>query len=165
MPNPEGVTSMSRSSAGVACSRPCALRGEKLTSRSELSRITILPLRLSYCADSARGVECRNTFPRRFANSNRSFDAMNFLPSLAEQAQRCRQVRFDYRDIAPRKSVVLAHLWRPIPAVQIEYRFTASPDQMNVSRAVIVEIDHHAQARRPEHRGHDGSLSYPKRLG
>jgi hypothetical protein len=75
---------------------------------------------------------------------------MYFLPSLAKQAQRCRQFGFDHRDTAPRKSIVLAQLWRPIRAVQIENRLTASPDQMNVSGAVIVEINHRAQARKPE---------------
>jgi hypothetical protein len=63
------------------------------------------------------------------------------------------------------KSVILAQLWRPSRTVQIEYRFTASPNYMNMSGAVIVEIDHHAQARKPEDCGHDDSLSYPKRLG
>jgi hypothetical protein len=156
---------MSSSFAGVACSRPCASRGEKLISRLELSRITIRPLRRSYRADTARGVDCRNIFPRRFANSNRSFDAMNFLPSLAKQAQRCRQIGCDRRDVAPRKSVILAQLWRPSRTVQIEYRLTPSPDRMNVSGAVVVEINHHAQARKPEDCGQYDSLSYPKRLG
>jgi hypothetical protein len=165
MPNPEGVTSMSWSFAGVACSKPCASRGEKLTSRLELSRITIRLLRRSYCAVSARGVDSRNAFPRRLANSNESLNSMYFLSSLAKQAQRCRQIRLDRRDIDTRKSLVLAQLWRPIRAEQIKYRLTASPDHMNVSGAVIVEINHHAQARKPEHCGHTYSLSYPKRLG
>jgi hypothetical protein len=165
MPKPEGVTSMSWSFAGVACSKPCASRGEKLTSRLELSRITIRPLRRSYRADSARRVDSRNAFPRRFANSIRSLDSMHFLPSLAKQAHQCRQVGFDCRDVAPRISVILAQLWRPSRTVQIEYRLTPSPNDMNMSGAVIVEIAHHPQTRNPEDCGHDGSLSYPKRLG
>ena len=156
---------MSRSFAGVACSKPCASCGEKLTSRRELSRITIRPLRRSYRADSARGVDSRIAFPRRFANSNRSLDSMYLLPSTAKQPQRRRQVGFDGSDVAPQKSVILTHLRRPIRTLQIEYRLTSSPNYMNVSGAVNVEIDHHAQARKPEHRGHNPSLSYPNRLG
>jgi hypothetical protein len=101
MPKPEGVTSMFWSFAGVACSKPCASRGEKLTSRLELSRITIRPLRRSYRADSARGVDPRNAFARRFANSNRSLDSMHFLPCLAKHAHQCRQAGFDRCDVAP----------------------------------------------------------------
>jgi hypothetical protein len=63
------------------------------------------------------------------------------------------------------KSVVLTQLWRPSRTVQIEYRLTPSPNYMNMSGAVIVEIDHHPQTRKPKDCGHDYSLSYPKRLG
>jgi len=90
---------------------------------------------------------------------------MYFLPGLAKQAHQCRQVGFDRRDIAPHKSVILAQLWRPSRTVQIEYRLTPSPNDMNMSGAVIVEIDHHPQTRKPEDCGHKASLSYPKRLG
>jgi hypothetical protein len=36
---------------------------------------------------------------------------------------------------------------------------------MNMSGAVIVEINHHPQTHKSKYCGHDASLSYPKRLG
>ena len=90
---------------------------------------------------------------------------MYLLPSLAKGVQRLGQLVLDHGYVAPGESVVLPKLDRTIPTVQIEQGLTSSPDHVNMGRAVIVEIDDHAEARKSEDCGQDLSYHIPKRLG
>ena len=48
-----------------------------------------------------------------------------------------RQGGFDRPDFSPRKSVVFPELYRPCRTVEIEYRFTAPSDDVNMRPTVL----------------------------
>jgi len=62
---------------------------------------------------------------------------MNVLPCLAQLPQMTRQGGFDRPDFSPRKSVVFPELYRPCRTVEIEYRFTAPSDDVNMRPTVL----------------------------
>jgi hypothetical protein len=76
---------------------------------------------------------------------------MNSLPNLAKRVQRFGQLVLDPCYVAAGESVVLPKLDRAVRAVQIEESLASSPDHVNTGRAVVVEIDNHAQARKSEY--------------
>jgi len=75
---------------------------------------------------------------------------MNVLPCLAQLPQMTRQGGFDRPDFSPRKSVVFPELYRPCRTVEIEYRFTAPSDDVNMSRSMIIWINCHPETIKSE---------------
>lgn len=65
---------------------------------------------------------------------------MNFL-HLSQSSCECSVNTLRMRDMAPRKAVILAKFDWSNPAVHIKYRLTTSPNDMDMSRVVIVWID------------------------
>jgi hypothetical protein len=67
---------------------------------------------------------------------------MNFLPCPAQFGQVVRQDVQYVSGLAPRESIVLPESYRSCRATQIEYRFAARPNHMDVGRPVIIRVDH-----------------------
>src|ERR1700690_3270943 len=96
------------------------------------------PLLRSYRAETAMGIPDCSSLPRRFADSKLSRDAMNFLPRSAKRPEVLAQHSANVREIAPGKSVIFPKIHRSVGTVQIEYRFAAAPDHMDVSGPMVV---------------------------
>jgi hypothetical protein len=69
------------------------------------------------------------------------------------------QHRFDPGDFPYWETVVLAQLHGSRPAVQLERRFTAAPDHMNVGRTMIVGINHSPQSLKRENCWHSRMIT------
>lgn len=76
------------------------------------------------------------------------------LPREAKLNERFQQRRLNRCYVAPGEPVVLTQLGGPARTVQIKHGLTTLPNDVNVSGAVVIEIDDHAEARKSEDRGH-----------
>jgi hypothetical protein len=79
---------------------------------------------------------------------------MDFSPFFAQGGQFGGQGVRDATHLGPRKSVVLAQLWRSLGAVQIEHALASGSDDVDVRGSMIVRIDNHAQAIETKDRRH-----------
>jgi len=91
---------------------------------------------------------------------------MNLLPSRAKFCEMFHQARFNFCDLSPREPIIFTKLARAYQAIQIEDRFTASPNHMNMGGSMIVWINRDAQLIKSQDRWHYiDCIQKPKRLG
>jgi len=68
---------------------------------------------------------------------------MDFTPPFAKVSQMLTQRILDATNFLPVEAIGFAQFCRSFRTIQNEHGFTARPDDMNVSRAVIARVDHH----------------------
>jgi len=90
---------------------------------------------------------------------------MNVLPGVAQIFSAPRQLSLDAPDLLPREAVILAELDLRCRMAQLEYRFAAFSNHMDMRGTVVVRIDDHAQSLKCGLSAQNDFITYPKRLG
>src|SRR5438105_627721 len=79
---------------------------------------------------------------------------MNLLPCSAKLFQVPSDSLLHLPDLSSRKSIILTQLRWSARTVQVEDGFTVRPNHMDMSRPMVVRVDHHAQSSKPQNCRH-----------
>jgi hypothetical protein len=90
---------------------------------------------------------------------------MYLFPSPAQTGEFAGERRLDAPQLARSEAIAFPHPRRPVRAMQIDYRAVPAADDVDVSGAMIVEVDGNAQAIEAEHGRHEPLLAETEAVG